>query len=170
MVNNFELSFPATAFTFTSGEATPDQIPTTLKRCVAFDPSVDEFVIIEGVVPAAFTGSGTLKLDAKGAANTTTATHDLEFDVVTEFRTPHVTAGNNEPLNVDNFDGTPDTGNIVWTDVTAAFDPVTMTITLTPAVTPAVGDLFRIKITRDISADDLATDFLLTDLVFREEV
>lgn len=168
MANNFEIHFAANAMTQAAGEATIDEIPTTLKRCIAFDAAADEFVIIEGVVPAAFTGSGTLKLTAVGAANTTTSTHDLEFDVVTEFRTPHVTAGNNEPLNVDAFDATPDTGNVVWTDVTAAYDPVTMTITLTPAVTPVAGDLFRIKVTRDISADDLATDFLLTDLVFLE--
>ena len=133
---------------------------------MAFDPSTEENIVIEGVVPDEFTGSGTLKIDLYACANTTTAADDARIDVATEFRTPD--AG--EALNIDDMDGTADSGTFTFS--TTAYDGQKITITLTPAVTPVAGNFFRIRVTRDAnhgSLDSLASDLLMTDMVFREE-
>lgn len=142
--------------------------PTTLRPCDAFSPSTDESVILEGTLPAEYTGSGTLKLRIMGGANTTTAADDARFDAYTEFRT----SGAGESLNADNIDATPD--SVTITHSTTAYAFVEGTITLTPATTPAAGDQFRIKLTRDADnaggLDDLATDWLAVAYEFYEEV
>ena len=165
MANNFVLPFLAPAFTYLeSAGAAPDQIPTTLRDAAAFDAGSSESIIINGVVPEEYTGSGTLKTDIYGCGNTTTAADGSRFDVVTEFRTPD--AG--EALSVANFDGTPDSGTMNYS--TTAYDGEKITITLTPAVTPVAGDLFRIKITRDHdhADDDMASDCFVPEVVFYE--
>lgn len=168
MANNFKITYRAPAFTFVASGATPGVVPTTLRPAASFDPDADQAVIIEGVMPDAelFLGTGTLKIKLIGCANTTTAADQAQFDVITEFVTP----GAGEALNSDDFDATPDSDAI--THSTTAYAAVELEITLTPAATPAAGDKFRIKITRDadnVSEDDLAVAFLLTDVEFYEE-
>lgn len=147
--------------------AQQDQVPTTLRPCDAFSPSADESVILEGTLPAEYTGSGTLKLDILACANTTTAADDARLDAVTEFRTQ----GADEPLNADNFDGTADSGTMTFS--TTAYSLQRLTITLTPGTTPAAGDRFRIKLTRDADnaggLDDLAADLLAVGYELYEE-
>lgn len=166
MANNFELPFTGGHTNRPSSAAAgQDEVPTTLMPCDAFDPSTSESIILEGVVPAGYTGTGTLKLDLIGCANTTTAADDARIDVVTEFRTP----GAAEALNADNFDATADSGTFTFS--TTAYSAQLLTITLTPATTPAAGDRFRIKVSRDAThatLDDLASDLLVTDYVFYE--
>lgn len=158
------VSRPAAAY------ASPEQVPTTLTPCDAFDPGTDESLWLIGVVPAEHTGLGTPKLRFKYCANTTTAADDARIDVVTEFRTP----GAAEAANVANFDATPDSATI--THATTAYAWMEATITLTPAVAPVAGDVFRIQVTRDANngggLDDLAVDLLIgrDQYEFYEEV
>lgn len=165
MARIWTIPFEPNAFTYVSSGASPDQVPTTLRPCAAFDASTDEAVIIEGLVPAELS-AGTLYLDLLVCANTTTAADDARFDVVTEFRTPGAT----EAMNADNFDASADSGTATFS--TTAYSLQLLTITLTPGTTPAAGDKFRIKITRDANnaggLDDLAVDCLLVAAKFYE--
>lgn len=147
-----------------------DTLPTSGAQCNAFDPAAanDESVYLTGIVPAEHTGSGTLKLDILACANTTTAADDARIDVATEFRTP----GAAEAMSVDNFDATPDSGTLTFS--TTAYSLQKLTITLTPAVTPAVGDKFRVRVTRDANnaggLDDLAVPLLVLGYELYEDV
>lgn len=166
MARNFTVQWEAPEVTLPSSAfaefATQNNRPVN-----AFDAGSDESVILEGVVPAEFTGSGTLKLRLLAMANTTTAADDARIDAVTEFRTP----GANEGGGSDNFDGTADSGT--FTFGTVAYAVVALIITLTPATTPAAGDKFRIKVTRDADngggLDSLAVDLLVLAYEFYEE-
>lgn len=166
MADNFAFTHLAAAFTYSASGAAFDQIPTTLTGAAAFNDGTVESVIIEGVVPAGFTGSGTLKIDVYGCNGTTTADLDARIDVKTEFRTP----GAAEAMNVDNFDATPDSGTFTFS--TTAYSLRKITITLTPAVTPVAGDHYRIKIERDAdhaTLDSVTGDLLVPKVVFREQ-
>lgn len=150
-----------------SNYAVPDEVPTTLRRALKFNNTADNSAIWEFTVPAEHAGTGTIKLELIGCANTTTAADDVRFDVVTEFRT----AGVGEALNVDNFDATPDSGTFTFS--TTAYSMQTITITLTPAVAAVALDQGRIKLTRDVdhaTLDSLAGDFFLTGAAIYEEV
>lgn len=144
------------------------EVPTTLHPCDAFSPSVDESVDLRGILPPEYTGSGTLKLTIKACANTTTAADDARIDVATEFKTP----GAAEAMNSAALDATPDSGTFTFS--TTAYSLRDLTITLTPATTPAAGDEFRIRVTRDADngsgLDDLASDLLVVGYEFYEEV
>lgn len=154
------ISFPITdAYAPSTSGAAADEIPTTLRRCFAFDASSDESAIICGYVPHDYRGDGTLKARLPFCANTTTATHGIYIEAVTEFLTPDV--GTPEAANSDGFDATPDAGTVDLS--TVAYGVETITVTLTPATTPVAGDLWRIKVTRDVAdaGDDFAGDVLL---------
>jgi hypothetical protein len=149
--------------------ATFDTIPFTNRPCIAYDPTTPESMFLIGVVPDEHnTSSGTLKIDIHACANTTTAADDARIDVFTEFRTP----GAAEALNADNLDGTADSGTMTFS--TTAYSDQKITITLTPATTPAVGDDFRIKVERDAdngaNLDDLAVDLLVVAFELYQEI
>lgn len=143
-------------------------LPTTGEDADLFEAAADSSIIGESILPDAFLGTGTLKLDIYAAANTTTAADDVRWDAVTEFRTP----GASESVNADNFDGTAD--SVTMTFSTTAYSLQKATISLTPAVTPVKGDRYRFKLTRDgnnaSSLDDLAVPAYGTDYVLYEEV
>lgn len=153
-----------------SGAADPTVTPTTLRPCIAFDKDTDETCILQGIVPNNY-GSGTLKLRILYCANTTTEADDARIDVVTEFITLDV----GENMDTDAFDATPDSATLDFDfgGASDAYDLFAATITLTPATTPAVGDSFRIKVTRDAnnasSLDDLAQDLLVIAFELFEE-
>lgn len=155
-------SYPAANF------APLTQLPTTLRWANAFDPAVDESLLLAGVVPAEYTGAGTLNFRMRYCANTTSATLDARFDVATEFRTP----GAGEAANVANIDGTPDSTTILFS--TTAYAEHAVVIPLTPATTPAAGDSFRIQVSRDADnaggLDDLAVDVFLLGYELYQEV
>lgn len=172
MARNWTHKFMPNAVTpgLSSGDsAVPDELPTTERPCIAFDPSTPQHIFLIGVIPDEHTGSGTLKLDIHGCANTTTAADDARLDVTTEFRTHD--AGTPESLNVANLDGTADSGTMTFS--TTAYSGHVITITLTPATTPAVGDDYRIKVERDAdngaNLDDLASNLLVVAFELYEE-
>ena len=139
-----------------SSSASFGSLPTNLRPCVAFDATTDEGVLVTGVVPQNYSNSSNLRLRIIYCSETTTAAKKVRFDATTEFRTPN--AGS-ESLDTDNFDASVD--SVTGTFSTTAYDGREATITLTPATTPAAGDLFRIKLTRDANHatdDDLTTD------------
>lgn len=143
-------------------------LPTSGEDADLFEAAADSSIIGESILPEAFLGTGTLKLDVYGGANTTTAADDVRWDAQTEFRTP----GASESINADNFDATPDSATMTFS--TTAYSLQKQTITLTPAVTPVKGDRYRFKLTRDANnaggLDDLAVTFYGTDYVLYEEV
>ena len=169
---SFELSWQGGVGTNrpTANPAVASVLPTTLEPADKFDNATDQFVILEGIVPDAFLGTGTLKLDIYAAANTTTAADDSRWQAVTEFLTP----GAGESANADAFDATPD--NATMTHSTTAYSVQKVTITLTPVTTPAKGDRFRIKVNRDADSssgaglDDLPVPSFVLDYVFYEEL
>jgi hypothetical protein len=165
MARNFTIQWEAPEVTLpTSAFA---EFTTQNNRPVnAFDAGADESIILEGVVPAEFTGAGTLKLRLLAMANTTSASDKARVDVVTEFRTP----GAGESGNTDNFDGTADSGTLTFS--TTAYEVRALAITLTPATAPAAGDKFRVKVMRDAnhaSDDTLAVDLLVMAYELYEE-
>ena len=153
-----EVSLPSAAFA---------EFSTQNNRPVnALDPSADESVVLEGILPAEYTGAGSLKLRLLAMANTTTSSHKARLSAVTEFRTP----GAAESGNSDAFDGTPDAATMTFS--ATAYSIQSLIITLTPATTPASGDKFRIKVTRDadhVSDDDLPVDLLILGYELYEE-
>lgn len=174
MSRNFTITWEAPAVSLpASSLAEHDTVPTSGKPANAFDAASDESVYLEGILPFEYTGAGSLKLRVIGCANTTTAADDARIDVATEFRTP----GAGEAANADNFDGTPDSGTMTFS--TTAYAHMAQTITLARVnspfafITPAAGDKFRIRVTRDAnngaSLDDLASDLLLLAYEFYEE-
>jgi hypothetical protein len=155
------VQLPATNF------AALTQVPTTLRWANAFDAATDEAALLTGVVPAEYTGAGTLRLRLRYCANTTSATLDVRADVATEFRTP----GAGEAANVADLDATPDSATLLFS--TTAYSEHAVVIDLTPATTPAAGDSFRIQVSRDADnaggLDDLAVDCLVLGYEFYEE-
>ena len=168
MARNFTIAWKAPAPNRpSSAYAQADQVPTTLIQCDAFQPgTADESVMLEGVLPAEYTGAGTLKVRLLVCANTTTAADDARIDIVTEFRTPAAA----EAMNVSNIDATPDSGTVTFS--TTAYSLQVLVISLTPATTPAAGDHFRIQVRRDqdhATDDSLAVDLLVLSYEFYEE-
>ena len=144
--------------------AQPDELPTTLTPCNAFDPTTDETVVLGGIVPVEAAG-GTIKLAILACANTTTAADDARIDTYTEFRTPTV----GESVNADNY-GTAASGTMTFS--TTAYSLHLLTITLTLTTTPVAGDKYRVKVTRDANhatLDDLAADLLVVGYEVYEE-
>lgn len=142
-------------------------VTTTLRPCIAFDQTTDESIVLSGVVPSEFVDSTKLRVRLIYCASTTTAADDVRFDVVTEFRTP----GAGEAMNADNYDATPD--SVTGTFSTTAYAAMEATVTLTPATTPAAGDAFRIKVTRDANHatdDSLAQDCLVVGFELYEVI
>jgi len=151
--------------------ASPSQLPTNLRPSITFDPAIDESAVLEGIIPSEHTGSGTLKLYLVYAANTTTAADDVRWDVNGEVLTPN----NNESTNVDSYGATADSTTGTFGTTAYALRSVTITLTNFKAdEVPAVGDKFRLKITRDANngsnLDDLAADCHLVGAEVYEEV
>jgi hypothetical protein len=156
------ISWPITdVYSLATNGAAPDEFPTSLRRAFAFDPTTGESIFICGYVPAdARITDSTLKIRLPAGCSGTSAMTGWAVDVFTEFLTPD--AGTPEALNTDaNVDATADSGQVDFS--TVAWGCETITVTLTPATTPAPGDLWRIKVTRDVAdaGDDFAGDVLL---------
>lgn len=156
------VSLPSTSF------ADRGIIPTTLQPCNAFDASADECIILSGILPAEYTGSGTLKLRALGCCSPTSGT--LSFYATTEFHTPNA----NETENADDFGSNNTTGGSFTTEGTA-YELEAFTLTLSShGDSPVAGDHFRIKLFRDadgsIASDTMADDWLGQSYELFEEV
>ena len=149
--------------------ASPAVLPTTLRPSVAFDAATDESTVLEGIIPVEHQGTGTLKLRLLYAANTTTATDDVRWDVNGEC----LTANNNESANADSYGATAD--SVTGTFGTTAYALREATVTLTnfkADESPTIGDKFRLKVTRDANHgtdDSLAVDCHLLGAEVYEE-
>ena len=170
MARNWTLQFEPRAMDTNSPSVagSPSFLDTTLRPSVILDQTTDQSVVLEGIVPDEYTGRGTLKLAILYGGNTTSTTLDARIDVVTEFRTP----GAAENLNADNYDATPDSDTLLFS--ATAYSLQTKVIPLTPVVTPAIGDKFRIKVTRDAdnasNLDDFADKLHIVGAEFYEEI
>lgn len=165
MGRNFTIQWEAPAVTLPSSGFAEFDVHNS-RPVNAFDPGSDESVILEGIVPAEYSGAGTLKLRVLAMANTTTAAHKARMAAVTEFRTPH--AG--ESGGADDFDGTADAETMTFS--TTAYSIESVIITLTPGTAPAAGDKFRVRVSRDAdhsTDDDLPVDLLVLGYELYEE-
>lgn len=167
MARYWTVQVRASGFEYLAGGATPSFVPTTMRPAAAFDPDTDQSVDVPYVVPDEHNGAGTLKADIWICANTATAADDCRLDLATEFKTP----GAGEAMNSADIDGTPDSGTVTFS--TTPYSLRKLTVTLTPATTPAKGDEGRLRITRDANngagLDDLAVPALVTSVEIYEE-
>lgn len=120
--------------------ATWDEEPTTFEPVLAF--AADESAILRGVLPPWFSSSKPLYLDIYGGANTATAANRSRWRVAGEYVTPNT----NTTFGANNFDSTPDEATMTFGSV--AFALMKITIPLTWATAPKIGDFFRLKVTR----------------------
>lgn len=149
MARNFEINLDPDAFVPPSS-AHADRGVVQNRAYLAFDASTVEAMYSKAVqMPAAYTGSGTLKADILyAAASATSAKFDFEISVEA------LTA--DDAVDTDAGDSF-DTANAANETVpgTAGYMSV-LTITLTNKDSVAAGDMFRIKLERD--ADDATDD------------
>ena len=124
--------------------AAQDEVSTTLgkRRVLACDPSSDESFVITGVVPQNYRG-GTVKVRTPVCANTTTASHAVGVGIKSEFRTADAA----EAMGTDNFDASADSSSTTFS--TTAYEGRELVTTITPAVSPVAGDLFRLLVTNN---------------------
>lgn len=165
MANNFEISLPAQSFVLPS-TAYPNRGVVQNRPFVSFDDSTVEGVRIGPVqMPAAYTGSGTLKADIHYIMASATA-DKVDFEVSVEA----FTAADAVDLDAgESFD----TANAADQTVPGTAGHLgVLTITLTNKDSVAAGDYVRLKLERD--ADDATNDTATGDarvlmVVLREE-
>lgn len=149
MARNFEINFSPSAF-IPPSTAHADRGVIQNRDYMAFDASTVEAMYSQAVqMPAAYTGSGTLKADILyAAASATSGKFDFEISVEA------ITA--DDAVDTDAGDSF-DTANAANETVpgTAGYMSV-LTVTLTNKDSVAAGDMFRIKLERD--ADDGTND------------
>jgi hypothetical protein len=149
MANNFELSLQAQGMVLPSSAA-PARGVVQNRPYLAFDDTT-----VEGcragpfAMPAAYTGSGTLKADLHYImASATTGT--VNFEVAVEAFTPA------DAVDLDSAESFDTTNSGSATVPATAGHLGVMTITLTNKDSVAAGDYVRLKIERD--ADDGGSD------------
>jgi hypothetical protein len=166
MANNFELCIPATAMVLPSSAA-PAWGNVQNRPYLSFDDTtVEGCRSVPFQMPAAYTGSGTLKADVHYImASATTGTVNFEASVEA------FTAADAVDLDAGESFDTANSGSAT-VPATAGHLGV-MTITLTNKDSVAAGDYVRLKIERDADdagSDDSATgDARLLQVVVREE-
>lgn len=145
--------------------ASPSILPTSAEDTLAFSPSVAQGGIIQWFVPSLYTGAGSLKVDIYSAANTTTPADTVRWTLKSEFRTPNA----DESVDADAWDAAAVGVTQAFTD--GAYELVKSTITLSPDTTPAVNDLARLLLVRDVTHvdDDLAVSAHVRAIVIYEE-
>jgi len=164
MANNFEIQLAPEAF-IPPSSAHADRGVIQNRSYMAFDASTPEAMYsVAFQMPAAYTGSGTLKADILYAATQTTK--KVDFEVSVEAITP---ADAVDTDSASSFD-TANAGNET-VPATAGYMSK-LTISLTNKDSVAAGDMMRIKLERD--ADDATDDTMTGDarvyaVVIREE-
>lgn len=150
MANNFEISFAPSSFILPSS-AHPDRNVVQGREYLAFDASTVETARSKQFrMPAAYTGSGTLKA-AIQYAMASVFSGKVDFEISVEALTP------GDAVDTDSAESF-DTANAGDQTVpgTAAGYPGELIITLTNKDSVAAGDMVRIKLERD--ADDGTND------------
>ena len=168
MARNFTLNFPSTAFgpaLSTTGPTYVNHGTTPFSRVgLAFDDSVDESSATGMfVMPAEYTGSGTLKCDI--AYYTASATSgDVAFLCALEALTDGDSV-DMEAANSADLTGTTATKTVPGT----AGNPDIFTFTLTAKDSVAAGDITRLFIVRDVSEDGVSGDVYVASVSLYEE-
>lgn len=167
MANNFEINLPPQAFTIPASGGCGRGVVQN-RPYLAFDAAAQESSRSPAIqMPAAYTGSGTLKADIHYMMQSATS-GTVNFEASVEAVTP----GDATDLDSgESFDSVNSGSQTV--PGTAGYLGV-MTITLTNKDSVAAGDYVRLKVDRDgddAGSDDTATgDAYVLLVVLREEV
>lgn len=167
MANNFEINLPAHAFVIPSSGGCSRGV-TQNRPYLAFDAAAQESSLSPAFqMPAAYTGSGTLKVDIHyimASATSGTVNFEVSVEAVTAADATDLDAG-------ESFDSV--NSGSATVPGTAGYLGV-MTITLTNKDSVAAGDYVRLKVDRDGddagSDDSAAGDAYVLLVVVREEV
>lgn len=166
MANNFEIGFPASSMIIPSSGGCGRGVVQN-RPYLAFDAAAQESSLTPAIqLPAAYTGSGTLKADIHymmASATSGTVNFEVSVEAFTEADAVDLDAGTS-------FDSVNSGSETV--PGTAGYLSV-MTITLTNKDSVAAGDYVRLKVDRDgddAGSDDSATgDAYVLLVVLREE-
>lgn len=164
MADNFQIDLDPYAFVLPSSSAALRKVVQD-RPCLYFDPST-EYVAISVTVklPAAYTGSGTLKADLGYFMESGTS-----GNVVWGVQVEAITDGDSLDLNsASSFDTT---NNVTSAIPGTAGDPKNATVTLSNKDSVAAGDWVRLKVARKAAdGSDTATGFAyLFSVRLREE-
>ena len=166
MANNFELCIPATSMVLPSSSAPTWGVAQNRPYLAFDDTAVEGCRTAPFQMPAAYTGSGTLKADIHYImASATSGT--VNFEVCVEAFTAA------DAVDLDSAESFDSVNSGSATVPATAGHLGVMTITLTNKDSVAAGDYVRLKIERDADdagSDDSATgDARLLQIVVREE-
>lgn len=162
MANNFEIAFDVVGL-IPDDTNTPERKFAQDRTYWAFDDSTDEFVYTPSFeMPAAYTGSGTLKIDLLiGGAGTS---GNIGFDVAVEA----ITAADAVDMTGASSWDTDNTANTAAPGTAGYLAKLTITLTNKDSV--AAGDIMRLRINRDAAtASDMTGDAYLWGVTVYEE-
>ena len=168
MARNFTLNFPSTALGPASSTTGPTYVnhgTTPFSRVgLAFDDSADETAATGMfLMPAEYTGSGTLKCDI--AYYTASATSgDFAMTCVIEA----ITDGDSVDMEAAQSFDTSASASTKTVPGTAGH-PDILTYTLSAKDSVAAGDIVRIAIVRDVSEDGVSGDVYVASVSLYEE-
>jgi hypothetical protein len=128
-----------------------------------FDAATDEETYFTGILPSNYAGGG-MSIDLYWMATSPSTTGDVVWTAAYEELDP-----NNNDLDSDNF-GSASTATTTTNGTTGKIAETSLTISHANMGSPAAGDPFRLKITRDANAagDTMATDAELLAVHCRE--
>lgn len=165
MANNFEISIPATAMVLPSSSAPAWGVVQNRPYLAFDDTAVEGCRTVPFQMPAAYTGSGTLKADIHYImASATSGKVDFEVSVEAFTAADAVDLDAGESFDTLNAANQTVPGTAGYLGVA--------TVTLTNKDSVAAGDYVRLKIERDAddATDDTASgDARLLQVVVREE-
>lgn len=166
MANNFELILgPQDWIGRQDSAQPPDRGVVQGREYLAYDESAEEHAWSKHfAMPAAYTGSGTLKLDVDFIMASATS-GSVAWQVYVEAVTPGdaedvLTTTNNDGSSNDETTGVPGTAGHLGRS----------TITLTNKDSVAAGDLMRVLLLRRAPLDDASGDCRVLNVTLREEV
>lgn len=169
MANNFEITLTPSAWLPNATNGPAQACMATYDRSnMAYDDTTKETAISKAIrIPAAYTGSGTLKADIDYAMATATS-GNVAFEVSVEAVTP----GDAIDLDAaDSFDSANSNSGAV--PATAGY-PQRITVTLSSKDSVAAGDYVRLKLARiaptNGSTATATGDARVLSVVLREEV
>lgn len=149
MANNLEIDLPPNAW-FLPGSNHPDRKVVQNRPFLSYDDTtVESAYSVPFIMPAGYTGSGTLKADVSYTMSTATS-GKIDFEISVEA----VTSGDAQDIDAgDSFDTANGANETV--PATAGYMSI-LTVTLTNKDSVAAGDYVRLKLERD--ADDGTND------------
>jgi len=129
---------------------------------VSFDASTNETCQWTGVAPQGFTGTlNALVYYIMASATADTVDIDISIEAVTDADTTDLDAG-------DSFDTVNSQDNTTVPGTAGYMDVITVALSNKDSI--AVGDYFRLKLTRDASSDDATGDMHVLVVELRDDV